>query len=95
MEHIVVGKVKFSPSNLRGSLIFNLKLQNWVPNALQLSKLDKHNPELVQSGFQCDFYKNNKVVPIFFIAHSPAHYLFKLLFALYQTLDQPREFDRL
>jgi len=30
MEHIVVGKVKFSPSNLRGSLIFNLKLQNWV-----------------------------------------------------------------
>ena len=29
---------------------------------------------------------------LFFIAHSPAHYLFKLLFALYQTLDQPREF---
>ena len=53
------GKVQFSPSNYRTSLIFNLQLRNQTTLAIQLSKLDKFIP---WGGFEGGFafYKINK-----------------------------------
>jgi hypothetical protein len=42
---LFLGKAHFSTSSLQDISIFNLKLQNWASNALQLSKRGKTQPQ--------------------------------------------------
>ena len=63
-----MGKIQFKPSNYHKYLIFILQLENWITEAIQLSKLGKFD---LLGGFEffkklrkfrLDFLKKSKLI---------------------------------
>jgi len=56
-----MGKIQFKPSNYHKYFIFILQLENWITEAIQLSKLGKFD---LLGGFE--FFKKIKKIPLRF-----------------------------